>query len=154
MISQIWNLRRIPALGGTLVLAASPFFFSACSSTTAPLVTQWEGFLAPVLPHTVGGRGAAVTQFGGTQASIQIEEGEPETTYQWRVHEGTCQEPGLIQGGVASYPSLLTTPSGSSAASASLSEIFESGDQYAVQVFLSTEAGVEVVACGELEQVG
>jgi hypothetical protein len=154
MISQMWIFRQLPALGGTLVLVASPFLFSACSSTTAPQVTQWEGLLSPVLPHTVGGSGAAVTQFGGTQASIQIEEGESETTYQWRVNEGTCQEPGPIQGGVASYPPLLTTPSGSSTASASLAEIFESGDRYAIQVFLSTEAGVEVVACGELEEVG
>jgi hypothetical protein len=138
---------------GILVLVA-PLLFLACSSATAPLVTRWEGVLSPVLPHTVGGRIAAVTQFGSTQVSVQIEDGEPEATYAWKVNAGSCQEAGELQGGVASYPTLLTSPGGSATAATTLSELFRTGDEFAFRVFLSTETAEEEVACGELEQVG
>ncbi|MGW8265251.1 MAG: hypothetical protein ACWGSQ_02720, partial [Longimicrobiales bacterium] len=73
---------------------------------------------------------------------------EPEVSYGWRVNSGTCQNPGIIQGGDASYPGLTPGPGGTATANAILAEIFPATGAFAVRVFL--EATDEVVACGEL----
>jgi hypothetical protein len=139
---------------GILVLLAFSLLSAACSDTTAPLFTTWEGMLQPVRPNTLGGRGAAVTQFGHTVASVQIEEGEPEVSYGWRIDSGSCQEAGDTQGGPAAYRPLVTTEGGSASAEATLSQLFETGDLYAMKVFLPTgDGGEEIVACGELVQI-
>lgn len=143
---------RVPR--GLLALLLFPLLLEGCSSVTAPVLTSWEGTLAPILPHTLGGRVAALTQFGRTQATIQIEEGEPEVSYGWRIEAGTCQEAGMVQGGAAAYPPLIPSEGGTAAAETTLSEIFKSGGHFAVKVFLSSGGGGEViVACGELVQV-
>ena len=143
---------RVPR--GILALLVFPLLLGGCSSITAPVLTSWEGTLAPIIPHTLGGRVAALTQFGRTQASIQIEEGEPEVSYGWRIEAGTCQEAGVVQGGAAAYPPLVPSQGGTAAAETTLSEIFKSGGQFAVKVFLSSGGGgEEIVACGELTQI-
>ncbi len=129
-------------IGGVLV---------SCSSSTGPLLTRWEGNLLPVFPSTVGGRVAAVTQFGRTEASIQIQEAEPEVTYGWRIDSGTCQEQGDLQGGTASYAPLTPGAGGTATADAVLAEVFRAKDTFAARVFLK-ESG-EVVACGVLALV-
>ena len=143
---------RVPR--GILGLLLFSLFLAGCTSVTAPVLTSWEGTLAPSFPHTLGGRAAALTQFGRTQASIQIEEGEPEVSYGWRIEAGTCQEAGVVQGGAASYPPLIPSEGGTASGEAILSEIFKSGGQFAVKVFLSSGGGgEEIVACGELVQI-
>jgi hypothetical protein len=89
-----------------------------------------------------------VTQFGRTEASIQIEEAEPEVTYGWRIDSGTCQEMGELQGGAATYSPMIPGPGGTATADAVLAEVFRAKDTYAARVFLE-ESG-EVVACGVL----
>ena len=120
----------------------------ACSSSTAPLFTQWEGNLVPIPPATVEGRAAAVTQFGRTEISIQITDAEPGVSYGWRVDTGSCQNPGILQGGDASYPGLTPGPGGTATANAILSALFPATGAYAARVFL--EESEKVVACGEL----
>lgn len=137
-----------PSLRALLVLLAGGFS-GACSSSTAPVFTQWEGNLLPIPPATVGGQVAAVTQYGHTDAAIQIEEGEPDVTYGWRIETGTCQAPGTIQGGVAAYPRMTPGAGGAATAQTTLPDIFKAKEQYAARVFL--DATGEVVSCGQLQ---
>ena len=136
----------LPALVVLMVVLA------ACQSTTAPVITTWSGDLTPEPPHFVSGRVAAVTQFGRTQISLQMEEGEPGLDYRWRVNAGTCQQEGEIQGGPASYPPLTPSEPGTASGETTVAEIFRSGDAYAARIFLENGGSEEIVACGELSQ--
>lgn len=131
-----------------LLLILAGAFVAACSSSTSPTFTQWEGDLAPIPPATVEGRAAAVTQFGRTEVSIQITEAEPEVSYGWRIDTGSCQGSGTIQGGDASYPGLTPGAGGTATANAILPVIFPANGAFAVRVFL--DASERVVSCGEL----
>ena len=147
-----------PKLHGSsrrLILLASPaLLVLACTSVTAPLFTSWEGTLQPIFPNVEGGRVAAVTQFGRTQASILFQEGDPEITYGWRINAGTCQEEGEIQGGRAAYPPLVPSEVGSTSAEVTLSTEFKNGRQFSGRVYIQGAGGSDqVVACGELEQI-
>lgn len=146
------NFRILPPGIGVLLSMLAASLLSGCSSSTAPVITTWEGDLAPEFPSVLGGRVAAVTQFGRTQISIQIEEGEPGVTYGWKVNAGTCQTEGEIQGGTASYPPLAPGPSGTASGETTVAEVFRSGDSYAARVYRSTGNGEVVVACGALRQ--
>ena len=135
---------------GFLLLAP---FLSTCSDSTGPIFTFWEGTLEPVRHNVVGGQVVAVTQHGRTDVGISLEDGDPGTTYGWRVDSGTCDQDGTIQGGPASYPLLLPGPEGSASAEAIISALFKPGKQFSGRVFLSGEgASGEVVACGEMEE--
>ena len=137
----------------TLGLLLFAPFLTNCSDSTGPIFTFWEGTLEPVPPSFVGGRVVAVTQHGRTEAGITLEDGDPGTTYGWRIDSGTCEQDGTIQGGSASYPLLLTRPGGSASAEAIISALFKPGKQFSARVFLSGEgASSEVVACGDLEE--
>jgi len=140
-----------PGIGVFLSLVAATLL-SGCSSSTAPVITTWEGDLAPEPPAVLGGRVAAVTQFGRTQISIRIEEGEPGVTYGWRVNAGTCEAEGEIQGGVASYPLLSPGETGTASGETTVAEIFRSGDSYAARVYRSTGTGELVEVCGPLHE--
>ena len=135
---------------GLLVLA---LFLSTCSDSTTPLLTFWEGALDPVGPNVLGGRVVAVTQHGRTNVGISIRDGDPETTYGWRMSSGTCDQEGAILSGPAAYPPLLTGQGGSATAEAVISTLFKPGLQFSARVFRSEDGDPEeVVACGDLEQ--
>jgi hypothetical protein len=124
---------------------------AVCSSPTDDGLVAWEADLAPVAPSSVNGSAAAVTQFGRTQASIQIRQAEPDVTYGWRIETGTCQAPGDVQGGAAAYAPLVASEAGQATADAGISIEFRSGSSFAVRVFLPLEGGGEtIVACGAL----
>jgi hypothetical protein len=128
---------------------------AACGSSTEPVLTIWEGDLEPVLPATVGGMVAAVSQFGRTEASIQITDAEAGHTYFWRIDSGTCQGAGETQGGVAAYPPLTPGQAGMASTDAVLSTVFKPDRDFAARVYLSGGGGGEqVVACGPLRQTG
>jgi hypothetical protein len=136
------------------LVAAPALIISACTSVTAPLFTSWEGTVQPIFPSTVGGRVAAVTQFGRTEASIVMEEGEADVVYRWRINAGSCQEEGAIQGGLAAYPPLVVSEVGSSSADVTLNTEFENGDQFAARIYIQEEGGSnEVIGCGNLDQI-
>jgi hypothetical protein len=125
----------------------------ACEDATSPVYTFWEASLLPIRPSLVGGRLVAVTQAGRTSAGIQIEDAEPEVVYGWRIETGTCDAPGVTQGGPGLYPSLVAGQSGTASAETSLSELFRSGKQFAGRVFRTGDGGGEqIVACGNLEE--
>ncbi|MFV2007668.1 MAG: hypothetical protein ACC667_09485 [Longimicrobiales bacterium] len=128
---------------------------SGCSSLTEPLFTRWAGDLEPILPSAVSGQVAAISQFGSTQASIQIERGEAGVSYRWHIESGDCQGNGQIQGGVAVYPQLVPNEVGTAGSEATLSAVFESNSVFVARVFRSLEGGSEkVVACADLREVG
>jgi hypothetical protein len=135
---------------GLLLLAP---LLSTCSDSSAPIFTFWEGPLEPVRSSFLSGRVVAVTQHGRTDAGITIQDGDPGTTYGWRIDSGTCDQQGAIQGGTAVYPPLLPSQGGSASAETTISALFRSGKQFSARVFLSGEGGSdEVVACGDLEE--
>ena len=143
---SIWGFLRPSVRISTVLLACG--LGATCSSSTGPIFTQWEGTLIPIPPATVGGRAAAVTQFGRTEISVQINEAEPGVSYGWRVEKGSCQNPGIIQGGDATYPGLTPGAGGTATANAVISAIFPATGAFAVRVFL--EASEKVVSCGDL----
>lgn len=141
--------RRVFAL---LFLAS---LLAGCKDSSAPILTFWEGTLVPVRPSVVGGRVVAVTQHGRTDVGISIEDGESGVTYEWRVDSGTCEQPGVIQGGRASYPPLQPGASGTASGETSLSALFKPNKEFAARVLRSPDGGSgQIVACGDLEQTG
>lgn len=125
----------------------------ACSSSTGPTVTLWEGSLNPIPPSQVTGNLAAISQFGGTEASIGMREGESGITYAWRIVSGTCQAPGEVQGHPSQYPPLYPDESGEASEDVRLAGKFKTGSRFATRVFRTLEGGeLELVACGELHE--
>ncbi len=134
-----------------LRMAACLSILLSCSTSTEVDYSFWEATLQPVLPSQVGGIAAAVSQFGRTEVSVELRQGEAESTYGWHLKSGTCQTPGTIVGGVANYPLMETDESGIATESAIIASVLRSGDSYAVRVYLPLEnGGEEVVACGEM----
>ena len=126
-------------------------FFLACSSSTEPAVTLWEATLSPVLPGGLTGQVAAVTQFGRTEASIEIHQAETGQTYGWRIQSGTCQSAGVLQGGAAVYPILTPDEAGNAGADVILSAVFRRRSTFAARVYQDLPGGgEEILACGDL----
>lgn len=145
------NLSRGTPRRLCVLLAAAAL--GGCDNSTAPVVTTWRATLVPVLPYTVSGRAAALTQAGRTQISITIEDADAEVPHAWRVESGTCADPGDLQGGLASYPTLVPSMAGAAEAEASIASIFRSGQSLIVRVIRSPEGGpAETAACAQLEE--
>ena len=135
-------------------VAVLSLLVGSCSTGTEPLYTFWEGDLSPVPPANVTGTVVAVTQFGRTEASVEIRLGQPESLYGWRIDSGTCEQDGLLQGGIASYPLMETDEAGAATEDALLSNKFRPGNRYAARIYRPLEGGEqEVVACGDLTEV-
>jgi len=129
-------------------------FLVACSSSVEPILTRWEGELAPVPPGDIFGQFAAVSQFGRTQVSIAIQGMETGASYGWRIDSGNCHEDGTMQGGPTLYPPLVLGEDASASADAVLPTVFRAENAYAARVFLSGEGGGEqITACGNLRLV-
>ena len=127
--------------------------FSACSTSTDPTTSLWEATLSPILPSVVSGNAAAVAQFGRTEASVEIRQGEPGTFYGWRINAGTCDGEGALQGGIAAYPLMEADETGIASADALLSTVLRSGGSYAARVYLPLSGGgQEILACGNLQE--
>jgi hypothetical protein len=130
------------------------FGLFGCTSGTDVEFALWEGTLLPVLPSTITGTAAAVTQFGRTETSMEIRQGEAGVLYGWRINSGTCQTEGAIQGGLAAYPLLEADETGIATENAILSTVFRSGSPYAARVYRPLEGGAqEILACGTLEEM-
>lgn len=141
---------RIPLSEGICALALI-FLLASCSSTTAPVTTKWEGTLEAAPGSRLSGKAAALSQFGYTRASIEIQMADPETALGWRIESASCQGSGLPQGGAASYPVMIPSGGGSASAEAEIGGVLKATNQYSVRVFLfsgSTEG--DQVACGDL----
>lgn len=134
-------------------LALVSAMLTACSSSTSPSVTLWEGALAPVPPSSVSGQAAAVSQFGGIQASIEIRQATPGTTYRWRLAQGTCAAPGRVVGGEALYPVMAVDEDRTAQRQTTLPGELSNGGSYVTLVLRVGEGDVEErVACGALVQ--
>lgn len=145
------SVRRSGLPAGALLAGLAAL--ASCGDTTAPLVTAWRATLTPVLPYAISGRAAALTQAGRTRVTISIEGGEMEDRYSWRVERGTCAAPGALVGGVASYPPLEPGTGGSADAEASISELFQFGDDLIVRVLVDGEGlAVITAACAPFEE--
>lgn len=132
-------------------LAAFLPLLLSCSTSTEVRYSFWEGTLQPVLPNQEGGIAAAVSQFGRTEVSVELRQGQAGATYGWHLKSGSCQAPGTIVGGVANYALMETDESGIATESATVSGVLRSGDSYSVRVYRPLENGGEdVVACGDL----
>ncbi len=154
MIKNPDSMRRERLLAPLPSLLAITFLLTGCSTGSEPENTFWEGILFPVLPSAVTGVAAVVTQFGRTDASVEIQEAEAGVLYGWRIDSGTCEAQGQIQGGTAAYPFIEPDESGVGRRNAVLSSVFISGGSYAARVYLPIDGGgEEVVACGKLEEV-
>lgn len=124
---------------------------AACDSATDPGAHAWQAELAPQTSGGVSGTVAAVTQGGRTEASILIEDAEPETTYGWRINAGSCADEGGITGGQAVYPDVTTGATGTGTEETSFAELLDANGSYAARVFQPGNA--TVLACGDLERV-
>lgn len=149
---HLFRTGPVRSRAGWVGISSLGLLLSACSDSAAPLYSFWEGSLTPVLPGFVEGGVVAVTQHGKTDIGITIENGDPGVVYGWRIDSGSCQSPGEIQGGPASYPPLIPGQGGSASAETSIRSLFRPGEELAGRVFRSAAGGSEqVVACGNLE---
>jgi Cu/Zn superoxide dismutase len=88
----------------------------------------------------------------GFLATIELENDEPGAVRPWHVHFGTCGSGGEIVGSAGDYPLLEVGDDGQALATATVSEVLDSGEDYHVNVHLSeTELGT-IIACGNLEE--
>lgn len=116
--------------------------------------TAWSGDLiatpagAPGLEASV----SAVSQGIHTEAVVQLDHAEPGVAYEWRIRSGTCEDPGEVVGGLASYPTLEASINGFDTAEALLNEALEPDGQYHATV--AEAASMQVVSCGGLDRVG
>jgi hypothetical protein len=81
-----------------------------------------------------------------TKASVSIKGGEPNASYSWHVHSGTCASMGAVLGAMSNYPSLKVGSDGSAMADAKISAPVGTGS-YALGIHKGTET--ETVACGD-----
>jgi hypothetical protein len=126
----------------------------ACGSATDPVLLAWEGDLEPAGPGGVSGSVGVASQYGRTEASILIEGGQPEATYQWRINEGGCAAAGEVIGGRAVYPELTTQTGAAVSADATIAGMLDGDTPYAARVLVAgTGGGESVIACGELERI-
>ena len=127
--------------------------FAACSTSTEVNYSFWEGTLVPLGDNMETGLAAAVTQFGRTEASIELRQGEAEALYGWYLQAGTCEMEGTILGGIASYPLVQADEAGTGNRSALLSTRLQPGSAYAVTVYRALDTGEDMpVACGNLQE--
>ena len=103
-------IRARRTVGSLALLLALPL--ADCTSGTEPVLTLWEGTLAPSVAGGITGTVAAVTQFGRTLVSIEIRQGQEGATYGWRINAGSCQSAGALQGGAAVYAPLVADEAG------------------------------------------
>ena len=153
-------MKKIPLLtrfgfAGFSILCLPALFlgFAACSTSTEVGYSFWEGTLVPLGDHMETGLAAAVTQFGRTEASVEIRQAEADALYGWYLQNGTCDMGGNILGGVASYPLVQTDEAGTGNMSALVSTRLRPGSAYAVRVYRPLDSGEEMpVACGNLQE--
>ncbi len=128
---------------------------AACSDSTGPVFTLWEGDLQPLPTSTLEGSVAAASQFGRTEASIELRQAEAGATYGWRIESGSCQAPGEIQAGPAVYPPMTADEAGTASEDAVIGVVFKSNSRIIARVFRTLGAGgEEILACGEFREIG
>lgn len=154
MTSQLCSVRRPRAtrlsLPCILLLAGG---VASCSPTILRGPTIWSANVNAVPPSSVEGTLGAVSQAGGTKASMDLRLGESGVTYGWRMAEGDCSSEGTLVGGRAAYPALVAGTTGAAEAEATLSGELKSGGSYAARILQVSAGGTEqVVACGVLQR--
>lgn len=142
----------MPAFRSALVVAVTITSITGCRRVVEPNVVAWEGELAGAQGafDPLQGSAAALSEGNRTAASIAISGAEDTLSYAWRIQRGSCQSPGDVVGGLASYPVLEPGSSGSASADAALSEGMLSGSFHAA-VFRSGDE--TPVACGDLRPI-
>jgi hypothetical protein len=126
---------------------------ASCSTTVIPGATLWTADVQPLTLGGAQGHLAVVSQSGATQASMDLNLGDPGVTYSWRMSKGTCASEGQMVSGRAAYPALVANAQGSATANAALAGELTSGGSYAARILQDPGTGTEeVVACGELLQ--
>lgn len=126
----------------------------ACdSSIESALPTAWSADLAATESGSAGPVGtlSAVSQGIHIEAAIDLSRAEPGISYEWRIRSGSCAQPEDTVGGVASYPVLDASGSGSASAQALLNETLDPGGGYHAVVFEA--ATMQTVSCGSLERI-
>jgi hypothetical protein len=140
--------RRV--LAALLALGAA-----GCSDITYQAPTAWSADVLPVGPvgQAVDGNSAAASQGRRTtEVGISID-GQPGTTYSWRVNLGTCASPGPLLGGQGAYPDFTAEADGEGEVTRTfVSALMESGEDYHVTVLLGAE-GTTIVGCGNYNEL-
>lgn len=124
---------------------------AGCFGPLEPTVTAWEARLLPTdgRPGPTASLGATADRIR-TYASLLIEDGEPGGELQWHLAAGSCQDPGPVVGGSASYPEITLDAGGGAEVEATLSdELSPTGLYHAA---LLESATGERVACGDLRR--
>lgn len=133
-------LKRVAFLCGLLV---------ACTTTTGPASTAWQGEFNTVhSPDSIGGN-VAVVSTDRMHASIQINNAPAGTILTWELRSGSCVQPGDILGGRGVYPSLAPDATGSAGAEALVDATMSPDGRYEAAVL---DASRSVLACADLER--
>ncbi len=124
---------------------------AGCTPATAPAPTTWEATLTSHTP--LSGTVAVVSRSDRIRAGIDIEGAVPGAAYDWRLAEGTCEEPGGLIGGRAVYPTLTAGETGSASAEAVIAGTLRPDGTYHAALLTTAPDNGTVIACGALEQV-
>lgn len=126
---------------------------TGCSTDiNLPETTAWEGTLISLdVTNPLRGSIAALSRGATTRASIQITNAEPAARYAWRIRSGSCDSPGERVGGLAAYPDLTASATGSASDEAILSETLRPDGAYHA-VVLEVPDSDRIIACGNLER--
>ncbi len=125
---------------------------AGCSSPTFDAPVLWQATLSPISTATVRGTAGAVVQGGRTRATIAIRQADEGQAYGWGIYSGTCENPGVLQGGAAVFTPLTPSSTGSASDKVALSRVLDPERDYAVWV-RQGDTTATPVACGDLKPV-
>ncbi len=142
------------ALGAAVKAALLASAFAACSESTGPVQTAWQGQLVPVAGQSVNGSAAAVSGNGRTRLSIGVAHGTPGATYLWRVDQGACTGGGAVLGGTAAYAPMEAGAQGNATSETTVPGELDGSGSYSAHVLLQADsaqaAAPTEVACADL----
>ena len=134
--------RTDPATGRTDVDVESP----------AKRGEDWSGQLTGRGMYTaVSGSVRAQSLDGRTTLTVQLQGDSPNSSRAWALHEGRCDNPGPMLGGMYDYPALQVSSDGRATATATLQNTLNEAKSYYVAVHASTSDMATIVACGEID---
>lgn len=118
------------------ILLAAVLLVAACElSVEPPARERWTAELHPSgAESSVAGRAAAIVLRSHTEASVGIEGASGAGSLAWRIHSGTCADPGEGIGPAEAYPTIEPGQAGTGDADTILSSRLETGQTYHVVI--------------------
>lgn len=99
----------------------------------------------------VMGDAKALVKDGKTEVRVSLTGAQPNVSFPWMVHEGTCAMPGAPVGDHSAYTPIAIGGDGRGNATANLAARLDEAKDYVIVVHASHSDMANIVACGDLD---